>query len=153
MTEDELRRRTREYVGRLSAQSARAVTDHKIVEGIGSRTGEGTRLPTSENAVRVVQSTDALYGRVAARLGPVPNFISTHPLRGLIVGRVRLITTFDVRPAPSLVVSVSSPSAATLTASGLSPWIPSRSDGSQAPASGFQRRWARSPSAVTVITR
>lgn len=88
MTEDELRRRTREYVGRLSAQSARAVTDHKIVEGIGSRTGEGTRLPTSENAVRVVQSTDALYGRVAARLGPVPNFVSTHPLRGLTPERV-----------------------------------------------------------------
>ena len=85
--EDELRRRTR---GRraLVTQSARAVTDLKLSGRIGSRAEKGTRLPTGENAVRVVQSTDALYGRVAARLGPVPNFVSTHPCEGLTPERV-----------------------------------------------------------------
>ena len=87
MREDELRKRTREYVGRLSS-NWQATVDYPIVPGVGSAHGEGTRLPTSEAAEKVVQSQDALFGRVAARLGPVANFISTHPLRGLTPERV-----------------------------------------------------------------
>ena len=87
MREDELRKRTREYVGRLSS-IWQATVDYPIVPGVGSAYGEGTRLPTSEAAEKVVQSQDALFGRVAARLGPVANFISTHPLRGLTPERV-----------------------------------------------------------------
>lgn len=79
MREDELRKRTREYVGRLSS-NWQATVDYPIVPGVGSAYGEGTRLPTSEAAEKVVQSQDALFGRVAARLGPVANFISTHLL-------------------------------------------------------------------------
>lgn len=91
MTEDKIRDGLRRYIAQVSGQwqtGARASVDYKIIPGVGNPYGEGTRLPTSKKAERIVRSEEALYGRAAARLGPVANFVSTHPLRGLTPERV-----------------------------------------------------------------
>ena len=42
-------------------------------------------------AQKVVESREALFGRVSSRLGPVPSFVSTHPMRGITPKRVAAI--------------------------------------------------------------
>lgn len=92
MTEQTLRSRLWDYVGKMRDGFAPAAqVDHKIVPGVGNPYGQGTMLPTDEAALRKIRSEEALYGRVAARLGPVANFVSTHPLRGLTPERVGAI--------------------------------------------------------------
>lgn len=87
-----LTEQAREYTARLArAALAFAKADYPIVPGIGSTIPEGTRLNLDERAQKIAQSNAALFGRVGARLGPTPNWVSTHPLRNLTPIRVSAI--------------------------------------------------------------
>lgn len=59
-----------------------------MVPGIGRTAGGGMNLPRDHQAQERLLSREALYGRVSARLGPVPSFISTHPNRRLTPARI-----------------------------------------------------------------
>lgn len=72
--------------GRLQAYSKGA----PLVGGVGRATG-GARLIQDEAAQKRVESREALYGRVAANLGPTPSWVVQHPMRGLTPKRVAAI--------------------------------------------------------------
>lgn len=61
-----------------------------IVPGVGRTFGQ-YNLPQDSKAQKVVDSREALYGRVTTSLGPIQSHISTHPLRGLTPARVSSI--------------------------------------------------------------
>lgn len=76
--------------GRMAGALGAFAQAPPIVPGVG-RNRSGVTLNRDERAQRIVESREALYGRVSTALGPVGANISTHPLAGLTPPRVTSI--------------------------------------------------------------
>lgn len=72
-------------------RGADALAQTKIIQGVGRQGYGGPALPKDVDASKKVASTEALFGRVSSRLGPIPENISTHPLRNITPERVGAI--------------------------------------------------------------
>lgn len=77
----------RSGAARLSGALA-AFSQAPVIPGIGRAFGGAMRLPHDARAQALVDSRDALFGRVTAQLGPVPSYISTNPNAGLTPKRI-----------------------------------------------------------------
>ena len=76
--------------GRVAGALGAFASAAPVVPGVG-RNRSGVTLTRDEKAQRIVESRDALYGRVSTALGPIGANISTHPLAGLTPQRVTSI--------------------------------------------------------------
>lgn len=74
--------------GRLGAYAS---ATPPVVPGVGNPLSGAYQLPRDDRGQRVVESREALYGRVSTRLGPLSSNISTHPRRGLTPARIAAI--------------------------------------------------------------
>lgn len=77
-------------IAATAAGQLQAFASAPLIQNVG-RASPGVSLTQDTAAQKVVESREALFGRVATRLGPVPSFVSTHPLRGLTPKRVSSI--------------------------------------------------------------
>lgn len=68
-----------------------AFSELPIIRGVGRTRSTPYGLPRDPAGQKVADSREALYGRIAANLGPVQPNISTHPLKGLTPERVSAI--------------------------------------------------------------
>lgn len=80
----------RAAAGRVAGRLGAFASAAPVIPGVG-RNYSGVTLNRDEKAQRIVESREALYGRVSTALGPVGDNISTHPLKGLTPERVTAI--------------------------------------------------------------
>lgn len=81
----------RKAAGRVGTALGAFALGLPLVPGIGNNVTSGMKLPEDAKGQRLVESREALYGRVTANLGPIGSNISTHPLRGITPERLSAI--------------------------------------------------------------
>ena len=81
----------RKAAGRVGTALGAFALGLPLVPGIGNNVTSGMKLPEDAKGQRLVESREALYGRVTANLGPIGSNISTHPLRGITPERISAI--------------------------------------------------------------
>lgn len=77
-------------IAATAAGQLQAFASAPLIQNVG-RASPGVSLTQDTAAQKVVESREALFGRVSSRLGPVPSFVSTHPMRGITPKRVAAI--------------------------------------------------------------
>lgn len=80
----------RHAAGRL-AGALGAYAAAPIVPGVGRTYGGAAGLQRNEQAQRIVDGREALYGRVSTALGPIPSSITTNPGQNLTPARIAAI--------------------------------------------------------------
>lgn len=81
----------RTAAGRLGGALGAFAKAEPIVGGVGRNPISPYKLQQDAAAQRIVESRDALYGRVSTSLGPISSNVSTHPLKGLTPARISSI--------------------------------------------------------------